>query len=117
MEYLLLLIENYDPSIDIINPEFDLVLENEKGPNYNLDECKEFEEIYVIEDMIVAENSNILKTKQLKSRNTSVLTQLNAAETYISQTLTEAIVGNLLWRESCDQDYYLLGHGYAVFRP
>jgi len=44
MEYLLPLTEDYDPSIDINYPEFDCVLEDEKGPNYNLDEFKEPEE-------------------------------------------------------------------------
>lgn len=119
MEYLLPLIKNYNPSMDIINPEFDLVFEDEKGPNYNPDERKESEEIYVyiIEDVIFPEDSNVLKTKQLKSLDTSVLTQLNAAEAYISQTLTAAIVGSLLWRESNDQDCHLFGHGYAVLRP
>lgn len=29
MEFLLVLIENYNPFIDINNPEFDLMLENE----------------------------------------------------------------------------------------
>ena len=29
MEFLLLLIEDYNPSIDVNNPEFDLMLENE----------------------------------------------------------------------------------------
>ena len=33
------------------------------------------------------EGCNVLKTKQLKSLDTSVLTQFNTAEAYISQTL------------------------------
>ena len=36
MEYLLPLTEGYDPSIGINNPEFDLVLEDEKGPDFSL---------------------------------------------------------------------------------
>ena len=43
MEYLLPLIEDYDPSIDINNPEFDLVPEDDKGPGFNLDEFKRSE--------------------------------------------------------------------------
>ena len=54
-----------------------------------MDEFKESEEIYVTEDAVIPEGSNVLKTKQLKSLDTSVLTQLNAAEAYISQTLRD----------------------------
>ena len=83
------LTEGYDPSIGINNPEFDLVLEDERGPDFSLDEFKGSEEIYVTEDVVIPEGSNVLKTKQLKPLDTSVLTQLNAAEAYISQTLRD----------------------------
>ena len=88
-EYLLPLTEDFNPSIDFDNPEFDLVLEDEQGPHYNLDEFKEAEQIYVTEDVAILEGSNVLKSKQLKSLDNSVLTQLNAAEAYISQTLRD----------------------------
>ena len=74
------LTENYDPSIDINNPKFDLVFKDEKGPNYNPDEFKESKEIYIINNSVISKDSNVLKTTQLKSLDTSVLTQLNAIE-------------------------------------
>ena len=88
LEYLLPLTEDYDPSI-AAEPEFDLVLEDEKGPNYSFDEFKAAEEIYVVTEDTSPEGSNILKNKQLKSLDNAVLTQLNAMEAYISQTLRD----------------------------
>ena len=86
-KYVLPLTEDYNPSIDFNNPEFDLVLEDEKGPKVNLDDFKEAEQIYVTEDAAILDGSNVLKSKQLKSLDNSMLTQLNAAEAYISQTM------------------------------
>ena len=105
MEYLLPLTEGYDPSIGINNPEFDLVLEDEKGPGFSLDEFKEPEEIYVTEDVVIPEGSNVLKTKQLKPLDTSVLTRLNAAEAYISQTLRDMDLRQprQLWEVYCGE--------------
>ena len=74
------------PSISIIL-SLTWFLKDEKGPNFNLDDFKEAEQIYVTEDAAILDGSNVLKSKQLKSLDNSVLTQLNAAEAYISQTL------------------------------
>jgi len=59
--------ENYDPTIDINNPKFDLVFKDEKGPNYNPDKFKESKEIYIINNAVITKDSNVLKTTQLKS--------------------------------------------------
>ena len=61
-----------------------------------------------MQSLIIPEGSNVLKTKQLKSLDTSVLTQLNAAEAYrayISQTLRDMDLRQprQLWEVYCGE--------------
>ena len=88
LEYLLPLLEDYDPSI-AVEPEFDLILEDEDGPEISLDDLKGAEQIYAATKDPASEDTNLLKGKQLKSLSTLVVTQLNAVEAYISQTLRD----------------------------
>ena len=104
LEYLLPLTEDYDPSI-AVEPEFDLILEDENGPEVSLDDFKAAEQIYAATEEPISEDTNLLKGKQLKSLNTSVVTQLNAVEAYVSQTLRDMDLRQprQLWEVYCGE--------------
>ena len=105
-EYLLPLTEDYDPSIIADGAAFDLVLEDEDGPNFFLEHFQHAENVFMDGETAPPEGTLVLKGKQLKSLDTSVLTRLKAAEAYIAQTLhdMEQRRPRKLWEVYC-------GHG------
>ena len=105
-EYLLPLTEDYDPSIIADGAAFDLVLEDEDGPNFTLEHFQHAENVFMADETAPPEGTLVLKGKQLKSLDTSVLTRLKAAEAYIAQTLhdMEERRPRKLWEVYC-------GHG------
>ena len=105
-EYLLPLTEDYDPSIIADGAAFDLVLEDEDGPNFTLEHFQHAENVFMADETAPPEGILALKGKQLKSLDTSVLTRLKTAEAYIAQTLhdMEERRPRKLWEVFC-------GHG------
>ena len=105
-ECLLPLTEDYDPSIIADGVAFDLVLEDEDGPNFTLEHFQYAENVFMADETTPPEGTLVLKGKQLKSLDTSVLTCLKAAEAYIAQTLhdMEERRPRKLWEVYC-------GHG------
>ena len=105
-EYLLLLTEDFDPAIISNGAAFDLVLEDEDGPNFTLEHFQTTENVYMADEHPAPEGSLLLKGKLLKSINNFVLTRLKAAEAYIAQTLhdMEERRPRKLWEVYC-------GHG------
>ena len=105
-EYLLPLTEDFDPAIISNGAAFDLVLEDEDGPNFTLEHFQTTENVYMADEHPAPEGSLLLKGKLLKSIDNSVLTRLKAAEAYIAQTLhdMEERRPRKLWEVYC-------GHG------
>ena len=85
---------------------FDLILEDEDGPSFTLEHFQQAENVFLADETTPPEGSLVLKVKQPKSLDTSVLTRLKAAEAYIAQTLhdMEERRPRKLWEVYC-------GHG------
>ena len=107
-EYLLPLTEDSDPSIIADGAAFDLVLEDEDGPTFSLEHFQHAENVFTADETAPPEGTLVLKGKQQKSLDTSVLTRLKGAEAYIAQTLhdMEERRPRKLWEVYC-------GHGRA----
>ena len=62
-EYLLPLTEDYDPSIIADGAAFDLVLEDENGPNFTLEHFQHAENVFMADETIPPEGTLVLKGK------------------------------------------------------
>ena len=98
-EYLIPLTEDFELEAIPKGPVYDLILEDEDGPDVSMAEFKAAENVYLADETYEPEGTNILKNKTLKTLDKTILTQLNAKEAYISQTLRsmEQQRPRLLW--------------------
>ncbi|CAL1170206.1 unnamed protein product [Cladocopium goreaui] len=71
---------DFDPAIISNGAAFDLVLEDEDGPNFTLEHFQTTENVYMADEHPAPEGSLLLKGKMLKSIDNSALTRLKAAE-------------------------------------
>ena len=86
-EYLLPLAEDFELELLANGPAYDLILEDEDGPNFSMEQFKVAENVFVADELYEPEGTFLLKNKTLKTLDNNVLTQLNAHEAYITQTL------------------------------
>ena len=86
-EYLLPPTEDFELESIANGLAYDLILEDEDGPNFSMEQFKVAENVFVSDELYEPEGTYLLKNKTLKTLDNTVLTQLNAHEAYITQTL------------------------------